>query len=121
MYRPWYAAPGRGGVPLRAGLTQLLAHGAHTCIQSMHKCCTTLKTYLTKKVVPGTIVELDARSALDARHTRDVVTYLYGAVQHMQNTYDNGPRVSNVALHPKLMKLQNKKKRTIPFLALKDP
>ena len=48
------------------------------------------------------------------------MTYLYGVVQHMQNTYDNGARVTNVALHPKLMKLQ-KRDNAMAFLALKNP
>ena len=51
-------------------------------------------------------MEQDVRSAQKPRNTRDVVTYLYGVVQHMQNTYDNGARVSNVALNPKMMKLR---------------
>ena len=50
-------------------------------------------------------MELDVRSTRHTRDTRDIVTYLYGVVQHMPNTYDSGATVSNVALHPKLMKL----------------
>ena len=62
-------------------------------------------------------------SAQDARDTRDVVTYLYGVVQHtqhMQNMYDSGARVSNVALHPKVMTFR-KADTSIEFLSLKNP
>ena len=65
-------------------------------------------------------MEPDVRSAQDARNTHGVVTYLYGVVQHMQHTYDSAASVSNVALHPKLMKLQ-KTDNSIAFLALNNP
>ena len=65
-------------------------------------------------------MELDVRSPQDARNMRDVVTYLYGVVQHMKNTYEGGARVTNVALHPKLMKLQ-KADNFVAFLALYNP
>ena len=46
----------------------------------------------------------------------------YGAphVLHMQNTYESGAWLRNVALHPKPMKLQETD-NSIAFLALKDP
>ena len=50
-------------------------------------------------------MEAHVRSAQDARDTRDVVTYLYGVVQHMQNTYDWSQRKQRGSIHPKLMKL----------------
>ena len=60
------------------------------------------------------------RSARHARDTREVVTYLYGVMQDMQDTYDSGATVTKVALHPKMMKLQ-KKDNSSAFLALKTP
>ena len=64
--------------------------------------------------------ELLVAETSQARDTRDIVTYLYGVVQHMHHTYDSGARVSNVALDPKLMKL-GKTDNSIAFLALKTP
>ena len=65
-------------------------------------------------------MEAAFRSAQDARDTRDIFTYLYGVVQHMQNTYGKEARASNVLLQPKLMKLQ-KTDNAVTFLALKNP
>ena len=86
-------------------------------LQSVHKRCRTLKKYFTEKLAPRTIVAADGKRAQD---TRDVFTYLYGVVQHMQNTHHSAARVSNVALHLKLMKLQ-KTDNSIAFLTLKNP
>ena len=60
------------------------------------------------------------RSAQHARNTQDVVTSWYGVMEHMQNTYDSGAKVSNVPLHAKLMKLQ-KTYHSIAFLSLESP
>ena len=70
----------------------------------MHTYCRTLRTHLAGNLAPDISVEPDFKSAHDACDTHEVATYLYGVVQHMQNMYDNGARVTNVALHPKLMK-----------------
>ena len=65
-------------------------------------------------------MEPDIRSAQHARDTHDVVTYLYGVMQDMWDTYGSGARVSKGALHPKMMKLK-KTEKSIVFLALKNP
>ena len=68
----------------------------------------------------GTIAEPDAQGAQDACNTRDVVAYCYGVMPHMQNTYDSGARVCNVAPDPKKMKLWETD-NSIAFLALENP
>ena len=75
--------------------------GVTHALQGVHKCRRTRKTYFTKSLAPGTNVELDVKSAQHVRDTRDVVTYLYGVMQDMQDLYDSGARVNKGALHPK--------------------